>query len=80
MSENDTVAVVRLIMKRVAEHIDNPSPTDMRQVQGYQDGILDALAILSEFVPLPEPTRRKRVRRAQIYRRINQILINSSRK
>ncbi len=80
MNNEDTTAVVRLIMKRVAEQIDNPSPTDMRQVQGYRDGILDALAIISYFVPLPEPTKRKRIRRAQAYRRLNQILINSNRK
>lgn len=66
--------IVREIMREVAEQIDNPSPTDPQQTQGYQDGIIDALAIISKFAPLQEPPMRKRLSDEEIDERISQLV------
>lgn len=67
-------STIREIMTTVADQLDNPSPTDPQQTQGYQEGIIDALAIISRFVPLPIPTNRKRLSDAEIDERIRQLV------
>lgn len=66
-------STIREIMKTVADQLDNPSPTDPQQTQGYQEGIIDALAIISKYLPLPIPNR-KRLSDAEIDERISKLV------
>lgn len=63
-------STIREIMKTVAEQLDNPSPTDPQQTQGYQEGII---AIISKYLPLPIPNR-KRLSDAEIDERISKLV------